>query len=141
MEIKRRLTTNGTVETGDISIIGRGESLETCFADAARVMFSLMTDITQVHQLQIITFEFTEDDIEIALVSWLNLLLIKAREHQLIFCDFRLKHEGNLWKATVAGEKWRDSQEGGVAVKGAKPTPLSVKKIDHLWEARCIVDV
>ncbi|WP_232051819.1 archease [Aquicella siphonis] len=125
----------------DIGIIGRGDTVENCFANTARVMFSLMADIESVHPLQIITFEFEEADLELALVTWLNLLIAKSQEHSLVFGDFRLRHEGVLWKATVAGEHWRDSMERGIEVKGATLTMLSVKKVDHTWEARCIVDV
>ncbi|TAK73671.1 MAG: archease [Gammaproteobacteria bacterium] len=125
----------------DIGIIGHGESLESCFADAARVMFSLMTDLSHVHLIQIITFEFEEAEVELAFVTWLNLLIAKAQEHHLIFGDFRLKREGTHWHATVSGEKWREGLERGIEVKGATLTMLSVKKVDHLWEAKCIVDV
>lgn len=125
----------------DIGIIGRGESIEKCFADAARVMFSLMVDVPNVRPTQIITFEFEEEDVELALVTWLNLLLAKAQEHHLMLGDFRLKREGKHWEATVSGERWRKNIERGIEVKGATLTMLSVKKIDHLWEARCVVDV
>lgn len=125
----------------DIGIIGRGESLETCFTDAARAMFALMGDLTAIHPLQIITFDFIEDDNEIAFVTWLNLLVAKAQERHLLFCDFRLKREGSLWKATVSGEPWRKDIERGIEVKGATLTMLSVKKTDHIWQAQCVVDV
>lgn len=125
----------------DMGIIGRGQSVETCFADAAKTMFALMSDLSEVHLTQIITFEFEEEDIELALVTWLNLLIAKAQEHRLIFADFRLKRDGKIWKGTASGEKWRDNIERGIEVKGATLTMLSVKKIDHIWEARCVVDV
>lgn len=125
----------------DIGIIGRGETIESCFSNAASVMFSLMADVTKVRPIQIITFEFEEEDLELAFVTWLNLLVAKAQEHQLMFCDFRLKREGRLWKATVAGDHWRDNLERGTEVKGATLTMLSVTKTGHSWEAKCIVDV
>lgn len=125
----------------DIGIIGRGETIENCFANAAYAMFSLMVDVANVHLIQIITFEFEEEDIELALVTWLNLVLTKAHEHNLMFGDFRLTHEGKIWKGTVSGEPWRKNIDRGIEVKGATLTMLSVKKIDHLWEARCVVDV
>lgn len=124
-----------------VGIIGRGESLETCFADAARIMFALMTDISNIHFIQIITFEFEEPNTEQALVTWLNLLLEKAQEHQLIFGDFRLKRDGHIWKATVSGEPKRDGMLVGVEVKNATTTKLSVKKVEHQWEAKCVVNV
>lgn len=125
----------------DIGIMGYGESIESCFSNTANMMFALMTDISQIHQIQIVTFEFDEEDIEIALVTWLNLLLAKALEHRLILGDFRLKREGKKWKATVAGEKWREGMERSTEVKRVTRTLLSVKKIDHVWEARCVVEV
>lgn len=141
MQAEFRGTENYFDHDADIGIIGRGENAEACFADAARVMFSLTADLKAVHLTQIITFEFEEADLEIALITWLNTLLAKAQEHQLVFGDFRLKHEGKYWKATVSGEKWRDGIKRGIEVKGALLTMLSVKKLDHLWEARCVLEV
>lgn len=125
----------------DIGIIGRGETIEICFANAAKVMFELTADLSNVHQTQIITIEFEEEDIELAFVTWLNLLLGKAQEHACVFADFRLKREGPIWRATVSGDKWNNNIERGIEVKGATLTMLSVKKINHIWEARCVVDV
>jgi len=125
----------------DIGLIGRGGSVEDCFVSVARVMFSLMVDIDNIHQMQIVSFEFEGADLELALLTWLNLLLEKSREHGMMFGDFRLKREGTIWKATVAGEPWRQHKEGGMEVKAIALALLSVKKIDHSWEARCIVGV
>ena len=125
----------------NIGIIGRGETVEICFCDMAKTLFSLRMTISNVHLIQIITFEFEEENVELALVRWLNLLIEKASEHHLIFGDFRLKHEGTNWKATASGEPWRENLESGIKVQGVLPTGVSVKKIDHLWEARCVVDV
>lgn len=125
----------------DIGIIGRGETIEICFANVARSMFALMTDLSKIHTLEIINFDFEEDDLELALMTWLNLLITKSQEHHLVFSDFRLKREGAKWHATVAGDRWHEQTERGIEVKGATLTMLSVKKIDHLWEARCVVDV
>lgn len=141
MNFRRNDTENYFDHDADIGIIGRGDSLESCFANTARVMFSLMVDIEKIHSLQIISFEFEEADVELALVTWLNLLIAESQEHGLIFGDFRLRHEGQMWKATVAGEPWRDNMERGIEVKGATLSMLSVKKVNHTWEARCIVDV
>lgn len=124
----------------NIGIIGRGATIESCFTDGARVMFSLMTDISTVHLIQIISFDFEEKDISKAFIRWLNILLSKAKEHQLIYGDFRLKRDGNHWKATVSGERWREGASLGPKVKEATNTLLSVKKIEHLWEARCVID-
>ncbi|OGT56775.1 MAG: archease [Gammaproteobacteria bacterium RIFCSPHIGHO2_12_FULL_43_28] len=125
----------------DIGIIGRGENLEVCFADAAKAVFSLMVNLSSVRPREIVTFEFEEADVELALVIWLNLLIAKAAEHHMVFCDFRLHRKGALWKAIVSGEKWQANMDRGIEVKGATLTMLSVKNDHHRWEARCVVDV
>ena len=125
----------------DIGIIGRGVSVESSFEEIANVMFSLLIDLENIHQTQVLSFEFQAEDNAFALVTWLKLLLDKANERQLIFCDFRLKREGNLWKATVAGAPWRNDAQHKHEIKGVMLERLSVAKIDHLWEARCVVDV
>ena len=124
-----------------IGIIGRGITVENCFTDVALILFSIMTDVGNSHQTQVITFEFECAELEPALVIWLNLLLLKSKQHQLFFSMFRLKREGIVWKATVAGEPYRKELERGQAVKSVLQKELSVKKVDYQWEARCVVDV
>lgn len=125
----------------DVGIIGRGVSIESSFEEIATVMFSLLIDVRHMCQTEVITFEFQAEDNAFALITWLTLLLDKARERQLIFCDFRLKRDGNAWKATVAGAPWRKDVPHKHEINGVMLERLSVAKIDHLWEARCVVDV
>ena len=125
----------------NIGVIGRGETIEKSFTDAAFAMFALMTNPESIHLREIITFEFTEEDKELALITWLNTLLSKSKEHNLILIDFRLKREGNVWSATVSGEKWQDHMPRNMEVKAATKTSLSVEKIDHNWEAKCVLSV
>jgi SHS2 domain-containing protein len=88
-----------------------------------------------------VSIEFEEADHELALVTWLNLLLGKSRELGMVFSRFHLQHQGNKWNGEVSGEKWSDSLERGVEVKGATLTMLSVRQTGAIWEARCVVDV
>ena len=125
----------------NVGIIGRGETIENCFADTAKMMFALMVDMSRIHLTQVITFQFEEVDTEEALVKWLNILLEKAQEHQLIFCDFRLKREGNVWKATASGQKCTIVNDPIMDVKSATMDKLSVIKVNNSWEARCVVVV
>lgn len=129
-------------EHGDnIGLIGRGDTLENSFIDAAFAMFALMANPANIHLREIITFEFAEENKEQAFLTWLNLLLTKAKEHNLILIDFRLIRDGTVWKATVSGEKWNESIERGMEVKQASQTMVSVEKIAHNWEAKCLLEV
>jgi SHS2 domain-containing protein len=125
----------------DIGIIGRGNSLEECFVDAATAMFALMANLSNVEPKISITFEFEETDVELAFVTWLNSLIAKAQAENLLLCRFQIRENNHLWYGEAQGEKWRDDIERGIDVKGATLTMLSVKQTDGHWEAKCVVDV
>jgi SHS2 domain-containing protein len=125
----------------DIGIIGRGQSIESAFVAAAEAVFSIMTNISIIKPTKSITIEFTESDPELALVIWLNLLLAKARESNVIFSKFALQNINDHWLGSASGETWQEQTLRGTEVKGATLTMLSVKKQRGEWKACCVVDV
>jgi len=125
----------------DMGIIGRGITIEQSFEAAAQAVFAIITNLEGVQPNTVVTIEFEETDLELALVIWLNLILGKARELGMVFSRFHIRHHDNQWSAEVLGEKWHDGMERGVEVKGATLTMLSVKQVGSIWEARCVVDV
>ena len=125
----------------DIGIIGRGDSIEAAFIDAAKAMFAIMGDLNEIQPIETIDLEFEEEDIELALVTYLNQLLAKAQSEHLLLSKFELQRENNHWQGRAWGEKWRDDMTRGTEVKGATLTMLKVTKINQTWEARCVVDV
>lgn len=125
----------------DMGIVGRGERIEEAFEHAATAMFAMMADPAQIRPQASVAIEFEEADVELALVTWLNLLLGQARSRGLIFGRFKLRRDGARWSGTAEGEPWRDGLERGVEVKGATLTGLAVTQRNGIWEARCIVDV
>lgn len=125
----------------DIGIIGRGTTVEQAFEAAAQAVFAIVTNLDLVQTSSTLIIEFEEADLELALVTWLNLLLGKSREQGMIFSRFHVQHLGSKWHTEALGEKWHAGLERGVEVKGATLTMLSVKQTGTMWEARCIVDV
>ncbi len=125
----------------DMGVVGRGACVEEAFENAARAMFALMSDIDCVHPSAGVAIEFTEADRELALVSWLNLLLGEARSRSLLLCRFRLRHDGAHWQGSAEGAPWTEAMERGVEVKGATLTCLEVTEREGEWEARCVVDL
>ncbi len=125
----------------DIGIIGYGNTLEESFVQAARAVFAYMADLTAIKSKETISFEFEENDIELALVYWLNQLLGEARKNNMIFSNFQLQRQGDHWIGKASGEIWRKSLERGTEVKGATLTMLAVIQDGSQWQARCIVDV
>ena len=125
----------------DVGIIGRGSTLEQAFESAARAMFGIMVDVAAVRNESAVHFDFEEADAELALVTWLNLLLAHARESQMVFGHFHVWREGNAWHCEAGGQCWEREMERGTEVKGATLTMLSVKETGKGWEVRCVVDV
>jgi SHS2 domain-containing protein len=118
----------------DIGIVGCGDTVEQAFESAARAVFAIVSDVAGLRSETTVQFE-------LALVTWLNLLLAHAREQQAVFSRFRLRREGNTWRGEASGQHWNAAMDRGVEVKGATLTMLSVKQHDGRWEARCVVDV
>jgi SHS2 domain-containing protein len=125
----------------DIGVTGHGPTLEAAFQSAASGMFAIMADPAEIKPTQSVRFEFEEDDVELALVTWLNNLLSEARSAGLIFSRFQLQRERNRWSGQAWGEPWQPGIERGTEVKGATLTMLKVREKDGQWEAGCIVDV
>lgn len=105
-------------------------------------MFAVMSDPQSLRRESLeASVSFTEDDVELALVQWLNALLGAARERGAVFRRFALTRDGSRWSGRAWGEPWRENMERGTEVKGATLTMLSVRQTDGGWEARCIIDV
>ncbi len=125
----------------DIGVRGQGRSLEEAFAAAAAAVFAIMTDLNRVRAERVIELQFEEEDQELALVVWLNLLLAAAHEQRMVFRDFRLQRDGRNWHGEAAGEAWREGLMRGTEVKGATLTMLSCSHHEGRWEVACVVDV
>ena len=125
----------------DTGVIGRGPTLAQAFVNAAEAMFALMCDLHAVQPRVPIDVEFTEADPELALVTWLNLLLAHANADGLALSRFALTREGDRWHGRARGERWHPGLERGTQVKGATLTALRVARVDDGWEARCVVDL
>ncbi|MBA4181033.1 MAG: archease [Anaerolinea sp.] len=125
----------------DIGIVGRGPAIESAFEQAARAMFAIMASLEQVRPVEAIEVAFDEADVELALVTWLNLILAETRSRGMVAAAFQVSQQGSRWLGRGSGERWRAGLDRGVEVKGATLTMLSVSERDGVWEARCVVDV
>ena len=125
----------------DIGIIGMGETVEEAFESAATALFSIQSELSEIRPTQTVTVDFPEEDLDYALVTWLNKLVSLAQSRKLALCAFRLKRTGSDWHGEADGACWNSGMTRGVEVKGATLTGLSVKLTNHTWEARCVVDV
>jgi SHS2 domain-containing protein len=125
----------------DVGVEGVAATAEEAMANAAAATFAIMCPPERIAPDATLTVEFREDDLELALVTWINLLLAHARERGLALGHFVLRRDGDLWRGEASGEPWREGLERGTEVKGATLTSLDVSCRDGHWRARCVVDV
>lgn len=125
----------------DIGIVGRGPSPEAAMEQAARAMFAIMADPASFHDETRVEIAFDEDDLEYALVTWLNAILAEAGAAEIMPARLALCRDGSHWRGECAGSPWQPGMERGTEVKGATLTMAAVEPCDGGWEARCVVDV
>jgi tRNA nucleotidyltransferase (CCA-adding enzyme) len=127
----------------DIGVRGIGGTLEEAFAQAAKAMTAVVTDLDKVSAKKIISVTVRAADKEFLFYDWLNALIYEMAVSGMLFCDFRIKIANNILEAEVFGETVnREKHQPAVEIKGATFTELSVtQRSDNSWVAQCIVDV
>ena len=126
----------------DIGIRGYGETMEEAFANAAMALYSVMIDLPRVDQ-QIRKEVIVEAvDREMLLIEWLNGLLALSDIERLMFSRFQVGIEGDRLRGIAWGEPLdRVKHNPHVEVKGATYHMLSVKQLNGMYCAECVVDV
>ena len=118
--------------TADVGIIAHGADINQAFANAARALFSLITELDNVAEVLHRDIEVTAPDIESLLVEWLNELIYLFDTENILFKRFditRLSH--TQLKARNYGEKVdRSKHQLKTGVKAATYHMLKVDRRD-----------
>ena len=120
--------------TADIGIIAYGADTREAYANAARGMFSLITDFSDVEELESREIEVESGDPEGLLVAWLNELIFLFDTDNLLITrsDITLLSNTAL-KATVYGEKADLSRHTvKMGIKAATYHMLEIKRNDGI---------
>jgi len=81
--------------TADVGIIAYGADINEAFANAAKGLFSLITELENVEEITYRDIELTAPDQESLLVGWLNELIYLFDAENILFKRFvitRLSH-------------------------------------------------
>jgi len=118
--------------TADVGIIAYGADLSQAFANAARGLFSLITDLDDVEEILHRDAELTATDEESLLVEWLNELIYQFDTEGIIFKRFDIiRLDSTRLKARGYGEKVDKSKHKlKIGVKAATYHMLKVDKGD-----------
>jgi SHS2 domain-containing protein len=118
--------------TADVGIIAYGGDMSQAFANAARALFSLITDLDDVEEVVHRDIELTSTDEESLLVEWLNELIYQFDTEGIIFKRFDITQlNSTRLKARSYGEKVDKSKHKiKIGVKAATYHMLKVDKSD-----------
>ncbi len=116
--------------TADVGIIAYGSNTQEAFANAAKGMFSLITELEDIEETEHRDIELTSSDQESLLVEWLNELIYLFDVENIIFKRFDIKQLGNTnLRARIYGEKVDSSRhELKTGIKAATYHMLMIDK-------------
>ena len=115
--------------TADVGIIAYGADMKQAFANAARGLFSLITELDDVDEVLHRDIELTAADEESLLVDWLNELIYRFDTERMVFKRFDITRlNSTRLKARVYGERV-DKSKHRLKV-GVKATTYHMLKID-----------
>ena len=118
--------------TADVGIIAYGADIGQAFADAARALFSLITELDDVEEALYRDIELAAPDQEGLLVKWLNELICLFDTESIVFKRFDITRLNDTQlKARSYGEKVDSSKHKlKTGVKAATCHMLKVEKDD-----------
>jgi SHS2 domain-containing protein len=118
--------------TADVGIIAYGASLSQAFANAARALFSLITELDDIKEVLHRDIKVTATDEESLLVAWLNELIYLFDAENILFKRFDIIQLNNTkLRARSYGEKVDSSRHKlKIGVKAATYHMLKVDRDD-----------
>ncbi len=118
--------------TADVGIVAYGADVSQAFANAARALFSLITELDDVAEILHRDIELVAPDEESLLVGWLNELIYLFDTENIVFKRFDVTKLSNTQlKAISYGEKVDSTKHRlKTGVKAATYHMLKVDKDD-----------
>lgn len=125
----------------DVGIRGRGATREEAFAEAARALTAVVTDVDSVVPRLDVPIRCDAPDDELLLVAWLNAVIYEMATRRMLFGRFDVRIEEHQLVATAWGEPVEISRHHPVVEpKGATMTTLRVAR-EAMWLAQTVIDV
>jgi tRNA nucleotidyltransferase (CCA-adding enzyme) len=127
----------------DIGIRGRGSDRDAAFAEAARALTAVMTDVDGVAPAVAVPIRCDAPDNELLLVAWLNAVIYEMATRHMVFGRFDVRTNDRELIAQAWGEHVEVARHHpAVEPKGATMTALRVaREPDATWLAQTVVDV
>ena len=130
--------------TADIGVVAYGANLSQAFTNAARALFSLITEPESVEETLSWDIELEAPDEESLLVEWLNELIYLFDTEHILFRRFEIRELGGGWlRAWGYGERVNSSRHQlKTGIKAATYHMLSVSQDeDGVYRVKVIFDI
>jgi SHS2 domain-containing protein len=128
--------------TADWAIRVRARELPGVFIGAARGMFGLLTDLSQVAAGRRFEIDLQAIDVETLLIDWLNELLYLGEREGLVFCDFDVHDlavsDGARLRAQVGGSRPGELLK---TIKAATFSGLAIQRDEEGFQVDLVFDV
>ncbi len=128
--------------TADVGIIAYGASLNQAFANAARGLFSIITDLDDIEEALQQDIEVTAPDQESLLVAWLNELIYRFDVDNVLLKRFDIAHlDSTRLQARAYGEKVDSSRHK--LKTGVKATTYHMLKVEKTngYQVQVLFDI
>jgi SHS2 domain-containing protein len=129
--------------TADIGIVAGGGDMKTAFENAAKGMFSIITDRRKVRSVIRREAAVSAPDREMLLVAWLNELVYLFDTRRFLGKRFEITElTDTSLKATIYGEDIDPSRhEIRIGIKAVTYHMLRVSEAAGRWQVRVIFDI
>ena len=117
--------------TADVGVKAYGKTIAECFENAAKGMFDIITDNSEIENIGQYDIILEADELEQLLVDWLSELLFLNSSQGLVFGFFKveLDKKNNKLKGRVFGEKFElPKHKIGAEIKAVTYHMLEVNK-------------
>lgn len=131
--------------TADLLFRSYGETPDECFTNAAKAMFSSMTDLSRVRAAEEKEIDITAPSLETLLHDYLSEALLYFEIEGLLFSEFSVsikKNESYRLTGKFRGERYDPKMHTLlVHIKAVTFHELSVKEEDGRWTAVVLCDI
>jgi len=128
--------------TADAGIRAYGKDVKEAFANSARGMFSLITELDDIEEVEYRDIEVSAPEQESLLVHWLNELIYLFDAENMIFTRFDIMQLGDtLLRARAYGEKVDSSRHRlKTGIKAATYHMLNINESNG-WQVQVLFDI
>ena len=133
--------------TADFGLRASGNSWQEAFQEAAKGMFSVMTDLAKIEKKQEFNVSVKAPKIDELFIEWLNELLFLTYTERVLFSDFKIglfEEKNGEWQlqGKAFGEKMDEKKHELIRdVKAATYSGLKAEEKSGKFVVQCVLDV